>query len=113
MFCLLCATCTHEVPQEILGTPVVPFFPFSFPGLLIQGTLIIEGLLGNLESGTFLQPFANERHILGRPRNGGIIGMQENPSHIFAIIPYGYYYWVGLHLGLYEVFPECNRSPRA
>ena len=40
--------------RELLGAPVVPFYPFSFwvpvlkPNSRKKGTLIIKGLLGNL-----------------------------------------------------------------
>ena len=41
--------------REPLGSPVVPFYPFSFwvpllkPNSRKKGTLIIKGLLGNLD----------------------------------------------------------------
>ena len=43
-------------PQTQLGSPVVPFYPFSFwvpllkPNSRKKGTLIIKGLLGNLDN---------------------------------------------------------------
>ena len=45
---------TARAPSK-LGSPVVPFYPFSFwvpllkPNSRKKGTLIIKGLLGNLE----------------------------------------------------------------
>ena len=42
------------VSRERLGSPVVPFYPFSFwvpllkPNSRKKGTLIIKGLLGNI-----------------------------------------------------------------
>ena len=42
--------------SEFLGSPVVPFYPFSFwvpllkPNSRKKGALIVKGLLGNLDS---------------------------------------------------------------
>ena len=53
----ICAPLTAFVVQpvfQMLGSPVVPFYPFSFwvpllkPNSRKKGTLIIKGLLGNL-----------------------------------------------------------------
>ena len=47
-----------------LGSPVVPFYPFSFwvpflkPNSRKKGTLIIKGLLGNLVVMVFMTPEA-------------------------------------------------------
>ena len=44
----------YDSTEAQLGSPVVPFYPFSFwvsllkPNSRKKGTLIIEGLLGNL-----------------------------------------------------------------
>ena len=54
----ICAPLTAFIVQpvfQMLGSPVVPFYPFSFwvpllkPNSRKKGTLIIKGLLGNLE----------------------------------------------------------------
>ena len=53
-------------PQK-LGAPVAPFYPFSFWVPLLnrivgkKGTLIIKGLLGNLEKGTTVGPLGRAR----------------------------------------------------
>ena len=50
--------CSHS-PGVKLGAPVVPFYPFSFgvpllkPNSKKKGALIIKGLLGNLEKGSY------------------------------------------------------------
>ena len=49
-----CKTGNEQSWQEFLGSPVVPFYPFSFwvplkPNSRNKGTLIIKGLLGNLD----------------------------------------------------------------
>ena len=48
-------TISYKVFGPFLGSPVVPFYPFSFwvpllkPNSRKKGTLIIKGLLGNLD----------------------------------------------------------------
>ena len=52
---VLCRRLLRSLWQRELGSPVVPFYPFSFwvpllePNSRKKGTLIIKGLLGNLE----------------------------------------------------------------
>ena len=60
-FCPRAAAKSSSVSSQSLGTPVVGFYPFYFGVSLLKlnsrkkGTLVIMGLLGNLEVGVALQ----------------------------------------------------------